>query len=652
MAFYAYQYETSDQNNNSEDEELIRKTFESMESQMPSQSAAVESLYSAPRYTEPYIQNITAQNQPVSSEMPPVPITGETVRKSSKKTRRPRWTSDFESTAPIEYVSENESLPAYSTAPAYNTITTPVAVPYYTNVPAYFRQAPFYTTVPSQTPLQMPVTMPAPVPVPIPVPVPAQMPIQVPAPVPVQPVPETSEVTSWSGSIPLSEYPVNQDDNPEVITKKSDQTVQYVQEVSIRYLQPPSPIPHGEILIQHEKPVVPPPAPPIVIRQQPPMPETPAPLVIREAPPKPIQTQERKIITLPGRKVPPPPRKVIIERLPQLPPKPQPLIIERWLPFKYAKRKVIYNKPAEGEVFYEKPKNVIIQWESPNVVVSREYKNLGVVRANPDEYMANFSTQVKRAEELPDFVRTIRPPTPLVLASDVTETPKILLEGDIDALSLVDLDKEGLSELKSVVPKKSPYVSTSSIVPEPYYVSTQSFVSSTPYQPTVPVQSYTATVPTQSTINVPSQTYITTSSQPVSTQQTYIPVETILPKEMIIEEKKPGPTFEQVAMQRKSPEPYVSVPSQVPISSHAYFTSLVEDVLDSLILKREGIIDFYEAKEFIKLLNERMNKSYDDSRAERFLESVRLNRDTATMYVDAFKRAVLDSLEFYNILMF
>ncbi len=82
--------------------------------------------------------------------------------------------------------------------------------------------------------------------------------------------------------------------------------------------------------------------------------------------------------TVKGKKLPPPPRKVIIERLPEFPPKPQPVIIERWLPYPPVKRKVIYQRLAdEREEVQIKPRNVIIQWESPNVTIRQELKNLG-----------------------------------------------------------------------------------------------------------------------------------------------------------------------------------------------------------------------------------------------------------------------------------
>ena len=63
--------------------------------------------------------------------------------------------------------------------------------------------------------------------------------------------------------------------------------MEYIQELAIRYLRPPTPPAPGEILIQQQANVLTAPAPPLIIRQQPARPATPEPLVVREAPPQP-----------------------------------------------------------------------------------------------------------------------------------------------------------------------------------------------------------------------------------------------------------------------------------------------------------------------------------------------------------------------------
>lgn len=147
------------------------------------------------------------------------------------------------------------------------------------------------------------------------------------------------EALNWKGEIPLSEYTINDDKNPELITKKLVNQLEYIQELAVRYLRPPTPPAPGDIIITQEANTLAPPAPPLVIRQQPNRPCTPEPLVIRELPPKQPVSIGRKVITISGKSIPPPPRKVVIERLAPLPAKPQAVVVERWLPYNQMKRK-------------------------------------------------------------------------------------------------------------------------------------------------------------------------------------------------------------------------------------------------------------------------------------------------------------------------
>lgn len=261
-----------------------------------------------------------------------------------------------------------------------------------------------------------------------------------------------TEISEWKGQVPLSEYQINDDHEPEIIRKRTEQEIYYKQDMAIRYLRPPTPPPPGDIYIRQEN-VQLPPAPPLIIRQQPPRPETPPPLVIREAPPKPPQNTDRKIIYIQGKKIPPPPRKVIIERLPPMPAKPQSIIIERWLPYKPLKRKVIFQRATEHDpvLIKNKSKNLIVQWEKPNVTVKKEFKDLGIVRANPIEYSERYGSMLKNSKELPYFIRDIKPPTGLTLAAHSASSIPYELEGDLHALSLVNLESEGLNEYKNLL---------------------------------------------------------------------------------------------------------------------------------------------------------------------------------------------------------
>ncbi len=122
----------------------------------------------------------------------------------------------------------------------------------------------------------------------------------------------------------------------------------------------------------------------------------------------------------------------------------------RWLPYPQVKRRVIFNRSSVPDPIMAKPKNVIIQWEAPAVSVRKEIKYLGVIRANPAEYVSKFGASLKKPGQLPDFVLSIRTPDEIgVLAADYQYSNVYELEGNLDALKYVDLDREGLSEYKS-----------------------------------------------------------------------------------------------------------------------------------------------------------------------------------------------------------
>jgi hypothetical protein len=270
------------------------------------------------------------------------------------------------------------------------------------------------------------------------------------------------EIVNWRGILPIQQYLINEDSNPEVIRKKTEQQLIYEQEVAIRYLRPPTPPPPGEIIIRQDKNIPTPPAPPLVIRQQPPRPETPAPLIVREAPPRPPGAVGQKVITISGKRLPPPPRKVVIERLAPLPSKPQAIMVERWLPYSSQKRRVIFQKNEVPDPVIPKFKNVIIQWEAPDVQIKRTFKDLGVIRANPVEYVERYGASLKSHLEFPSIAKEIRPPVGVVLAAEWNAPSLIDLEGDIQALNLIDLDREGLGEYRAWLLKYLGGSSTSS----------------------------------------------------------------------------------------------------------------------------------------------------------------------------------------------
>jgi len=260
-----------------------------------------------------------------------------------------------------------------------------------------------------------------------------------------------AEVNAWSGDLAITEYKIHEDANPQVVQKKFEQQVEYVQELAIRYLRPPTPPAPGEIVITQEPNTNVGPAPPLIIRQAAARADTPEPLVVREAPPQPPAPVGPKRITISGKKNPPPPRKVVIERLAPLPSKPQNVIVERWLPYAETKRRVVFNKAAEVKAEVATPRNVIVQWEAPSVNVRKEVKYLGVIKANPAEYVQRYGAELKVHTALPQFVLDIKTPSEVgQLAAENSNSAKGLyeLEGQLEGFQFVNLDTEGLAEYR------------------------------------------------------------------------------------------------------------------------------------------------------------------------------------------------------------
>jgi hypothetical protein len=157
------------------------------------------------------------------------------------------------------------------------------------------------------------------------------------------------ECNEWQGPISLNSYKLNEDPNPDIIIKKLIQPVEYTQDIQIKYLQPPTPPPDGDLIIQQEKDIILDPLPPQIIRVYPPRPRTPPPLIIREKPPQPRPPKPVQIITIPGRVIRPPQRQIIIEHMPQV-----------------ASRQITIEKPKYYSEFVEK-KNLIFKQNLKNL---------------------------------------------------------------------------------------------------------------------------------------------------------------------------------------------------------------------------------------------------------------------------------------------
>ena len=85
------------------------------------------------------------------------------------------------------------------------------------------------------------------------------------------------------------------------------------------------------------------------------------------------------------------------------------IIVERWLPYKQQKRRVIYQKAAPAPAPAPQ-KNLIIQWEGTQARVVKEFRNLGIIKADPNTYVQQYGTQLRPTQGLPDFIKGL--PTP------------------------------------------------------------------------------------------------------------------------------------------------------------------------------------------------------------------------------------------------
>lgn len=297
------------------------------------------------------------------------------------------------------------------------------------------------------------------------------------------------EEAKFSGPVPVHAYPINQDPNPDVIRKPSC-PVKYKQQVATRYLKPPTPMPHGDLVIR-ELPKFLPNAPPVVLRQTGKRTCTPPPVVFREAPPAPPVRLPSEVIEVDAKPGPAPQRRVVIEKLPDEPCRPPNILIEKWLPWPERTRRVVYQRscvPAPPP-----PKNLIVEWQKPDVQVEQVCVSLGVCTTDPNEYTRKYGSTLKQPCQMPSICpclgsgslstgaqlvcscspSTSKQSTVVTTKSTVStsvgtplhagssprrshsymsmarRSPSLRLEGDLDALRLVpDLDKYGLGKYK------------------------------------------------------------------------------------------------------------------------------------------------------------------------------------------------------------
>lgn len=172
------------------------------------------------------------------------------------------------------------------------------------------------------------------------------------------------------------------------------------QQVSVRFLRPPTPPPPGPLIIKQVREKQQPPQPPLVIDERPPRSVTPPPLVLRERPPTPPACVpcETKVEYLPAG--PTPKRSVTIHRYEAVPQRPRDVIIERWLPYGPRPERRVIIVPAPDAVTYPEPKFVIYKHGPKVADVRRKFQNLGVCPEDPCCYSNRYCGQLLDSKTL------------------------------------------------------------------------------------------------------------------------------------------------------------------------------------------------------------------------------------------------------------
>ena len=78
--------------------------------------------------------------------------------------------------------------------------------------------------------------------------------------------------------------------------------------------------------------------------------------------------------------------------------------------------------------------------------VRKEVKNLGIVVTDPRDYVSRYGPTLISSDQLPDMAIKFGNINGLQLAANYKASSIPLLEGDVDALRLIDLDCVGFGQ--------------------------------------------------------------------------------------------------------------------------------------------------------------------------------------------------------------
>jgi len=112
---------------------------------------------------------------------------------------------------------------------------------------------------------------------------------------------------------------------------------------------------------------------------------------------------------------------------------------------------IVLNPRPEDPLPHCPTKNIVLNWEKRKCCeIKTNLKNLGIEQVDPKEYKKKYGTTLVHTEKLPELAQQVKNEHGIQLAADYGKYFNSL-EGDVHALTMVDLDKEGLSEYKHLV---------------------------------------------------------------------------------------------------------------------------------------------------------------------------------------------------------
>ena len=134
--------------------------------------------------------------------------------------------------------------------------------------------------------------------------------------------------------------------------------------------------------------------------------------------------------------------------------------LNKRLPYSQQKRRVIFEKEVESR---KAEKNLIIQWDQPKINYKTSVNWVGVENADPIAYKKKYGNNLTAKSKLPDYVKELDKESGFEEYCNEILRNNQELEGDIEALKYVDLDKEGLSKYKKYVDKRKDLLLTTSL---------------------------------------------------------------------------------------------------------------------------------------------------------------------------------------------